>query len=423
MKILFYNHTGQVSGAERVLLMILSRLDRRHFDSIVVCPEPGPLQEMTNDLGLAVENVDSLEARFTGRVDALARYGQSFFRVMRQLRGRVRDHNPELLHANSIRSGLVATAATFGLGTRVVWHLHDLLPRHPLSTAIRMFALLSRRTRMVAVSEAVAGNFRGRWTSLFGARVSVVLNAIDLDTFQLDETARRTIRKELRFRETDLAIGIVGQITPRKGQLELLRAFAGALAEVPTSMLLVVGAPLFNRDYEYLELLKRTITELGIGNNVRLLGARNDVAAIMQSLDMLVVNSKAEPFGLVIVEAMACGTPVIATAVDGIPEIIKHNENGWLVRPGDEADLSRSIVRLFEGPELRARLATRGQQSATARFAVSRYITELQSFYRSAEKAEDLSSARRNRRGGRGEVFAPGHPTPQSPPHWWGGEA
>ena len=302
MKILFYNHTGQVSGAERVLLMILARLDRHKFDPFVICPEQGPLQAMTKDLGLAVENVNSLEARFTGRVDALARYGQSFFRVMRQLRQHVRDHQPDLLHANSIRSGLVATAATCGLGTRVVWHLHDLLPRHPLSAAIRMFALLSRRTRMIAVSEAVAGNFRGRWTSLFRDRVSVILNSIDLDTFQLDETTQRAIRKELRFRETDLAIGIVGQITPRKGQLELLHAFAGALAEVPNSMLLVVGAPLFNRDHEYLELLKRATAELGIGNNVRLLGARNDVAAIMQSLDLLVVNSKAEPFGLVIVQ-------------------------------------------------------------------------------------------------------------------------
>ena len=130
-----------------------------------------------------------------------------------------------------------------------------------------------------------------------------------------------------------------------------------------------------------------------------------------------------EPFGLVIVEAMACGTPVIATAVDGIPEIIKHNENGWLVRPGDEADLSQSIVQLCESQELRARLAKRGRQSATARFAVPRYMTELESFYRAAEESENLSFPGRKRRGERREVFAHGHSAPQSPPHLWGGEA
>src|SRR6267142_5572664 len=194
MKILFYNHTGQVSGAERVLLMIIERLDRNNFDPIVICPEQGPLQEMAQALSVAVESVNSLEARFTGRIEALARYGQSFLRVMRRLRQRVRDHRPDLLHANSIRSGLVATAATFGLGTRVVWHLHDLLPRHPLSIAIRVFALFSKRTRMIAVSEAVARNFRGRWTSSFGARVAVILNSIDLDKFPVDEAARRGLR-------------------------------------------------------------------------------------------------------------------------------------------------------------------------------------------------------------------------------------
>ncbi|MGH9932778.1 MAG: glycosyltransferase family 4 protein [Pyrinomonadaceae bacterium] len=387
MKILFYNHTGQVSGAERVLVMILSRLDRDVFDPVVVCPEQGPLQEMAKDLGVKVETVAGLDARFTWRVDTLARYCKSFFGVIRQLRRRVVDNKPDLLHANSIRSGLVATAATFGLGTRVVWHLHDLLPRHPLSIAIRTFAALSKRTRMIAVSEAVAKNFRGSWSSLLKDRVSVILNSIDLDRFQLDETSKRAIRKELRFRETDLAIGIVGQLTPRKGQLELLRAFGRALAEVPNSLLVVVGAPMFNRDHEYLELLKRTAAELGIGNKVRMLGARDDIAAIMQGLDLLVVNSSAEPFGLVILEAMACGTPVLATAVDGIPEIIKHNENGWLVPPLDEAALTEGIVYLGRAPELRARLAKRGKQRVTARFAVGRYITELQTCYRSRTNA------------------------------------
>ena len=383
MKILFYNHTGQVSGAERMLLMILSELGRDRFDSHVVCPEQGPLQEMLKELGVPLESVAGLDARFTWRVDILARYCKSFFGVIRQLRRLVVDINPDLLHANSIRSGLVATAATVGLGTRVVWHLHDLLPRHPLSTAIRIFALLSKRTQMIAVSEAVSRNFRGRFSRMLKARVTVILNSIDLDKFQSDATARRRIGRELRFRATDMAIGIVGQITSRKGQLELLRAFAGALTKAPDSVLLIVGAPMFNRDHEYLELLKRTTAELGIGKKVRILGARSDVGAIMRTLDLLVVNSSAEPFGLVIPEAMACGTPVLATAVDGIPEIITHGENGWLIPAHDKAALTEAILQLQRRPELRERLAERAEQHVAARFSIGRYMTDLLNFYRS----------------------------------------
>ena len=387
MKILFYNHTGQVSGAERVLLMIISQLGRDRFDSLMVCPEQGPLQEMARELGVDLESVAGLDARFTWRIDSLVRYCKSFLAVIRQLRSRVLEIKPDLLHANSIRSGLVATAATVGLGTRIVWHLHDLLPRHPLSTAIRIFALLSTRTRMIAVSGAVGRNFRGRFSRLLQDRVTVILNSIDLDKFQSDPTARRRIRKELRFRATDMAIGIVGQLTQRKGQLELLRAFADTLTKAPNSVLLIVGEPIFNRDQEYLELLKRTTADLGIGKKVRILGARSDVGAIMRTLDLLVVNSSAEPFGLVIPEAMACGTPVLATAVDGIPEIITHGENGWLIPAQDEASLTEAILHLQRRDELRERLAERAEQQVDARFSIGRYMTELLTFYRSEVNA------------------------------------
>src|SRR6266480_2465419 len=383
MKILFYNHTGQVSGAERLLLMILARIDRDGCEPIVVCPEQDSLAGMVSKLGVPVKTVACLEARFTWRVDHLVRYCKSFFHVRRQLRDRVATLNPDLIHANSIRAGLVATAATFGLGTRVTWHLHDLLPRHPLSTLIRLFVLLSLRTRMIAVSEAVAANFRGRFSRWMKNRVVVILNAIDLDKFQSDLAARGRIRRELRIREADPLIGIVGQLTPRKGQLELVRAFGQVLTEIPHMVLLVVGAPLFNRDLEYMEAIERAATEQGFQNNVRMLGARSDIGPIMQALDVLVVNSNAEPFGLVILEAMACGTPVLAAAVDGIPEIIEHQENGWLVPSRDEGALARAIIDLSRDPELRAQLAKQGRAHVAAHFSANRYLTDLQSFYHS----------------------------------------
>lgn len=381
MKILFYNHTGQASGAERLLLMILAKLDRDDFDTIMVCPEQGPLAKMVRDQGIPVETVGTLEARFTWRVDDLARYCNSFFRVIRQVRKSVISTKPDLIHANSIRAGLVATTATFRLGTRVIWHLHDMLPRHPLSTLIRIFASISSRTCMIAVSEAVARNFRGRFSGLMMNRVNVILNAIDLKKFEPGQTTREEIRRELQLAVDEPLIGIVGQLTPRKGQLELMRAFAQVLTEIPEALLLLVGAPLFNRDHEYRELLGRTASKLGIQDRVRMVGARSDVAAIMQSLDLLVINSSVEPFGLVAVESMACGTPVLAAAVDGIPEIVEHDKNGWMVPPRDERMLKEAIVRLIRRPILRARLAARGKQHVAAYFSAGRYISELETFY------------------------------------------
>jgi glycosyltransferase involved in cell wall biosynthesis len=395
MKILFYNHTAQVSGAERLLLMILSRLDRATFDAVVVCPKGGPLAETVSGLSTRVETVQGLDARFTWRVDRLFRYLKSFCEVISQLRQRVIANKPDLIHANSIRSGLVATAATVGLGTRVVWHLHDLLPRHPFSTAIRCFALLSARTQMIGVSQAVAANFRGAFFPL-QRRITVLLNAIDLDQFYPNPSDAQKKRDELGLSKTEMLIGIVGQITPRKGQLELLRAFAQVLVDVPSGRLLVVGVPLFNGDAEYLKLLERTAGQLGIEHHVSLLGARSDVASIMQALDLLVINSSAEPFGLVALEAMACGTAVLATNTGGLPEIIEHDKNGWLVPLRDERSLEAAIVSLASQPALRRRLAEQARKSVTSRFSADRYMSALQGFYHSCDlrpqaAASDLS--------------------------------
>jgi glycosyltransferase involved in cell wall biosynthesis len=379
MKILFYNHTGQASGAEHLLLMVLTRLDRKRFQPVVVCPEEGPLMKLVAELA-PVEAVASLQARFTWRVDHFIGYLRSFLLVMHQFRQKVLSIKPDVIHANSIRAGLVATAATFGLKTRVAWHLHDLLPRHPLSSVIRAYAFLSPRTRMIAVSQAVAGNFIGAFFPL-KKRVRAILNGIELEKFQPSQTARHEIRKELQIDHAEPVIGIVGQLTPRKGQLDLVRAFADVLAQIPRAKLLIVGAPLFNRDHEYAALIKKTAGDLGIAERVLFTGARSDVAAVMHALDLVVVNSSVEPFGLVALEAMACGTPILAAISGGVPELIDHGKNGWLIPQGDEKALAEAIVYLGGQPEIRLALAEQGKRHMASHFSAERYLAELQAFY------------------------------------------
>jgi len=379
MKILFYNHTGQASGAERLLLMILARLDRARFDPVVVCPEDGPLMKLAAEL-TSVAAIASLQARFTWRVDHLIGYLRSFLLVIHQFRQKVISIKPDLIHANSIRAGLVATAATFGLKIRVVWHLHDLLPRHPLSSVIRASAFVSPRTQMIAVSQAVADNFIGRFFPL-KKRVQPILNGIDLGKFQPSQTARQEIREEFKLDQADPVIGIVGQLTQRKGQLELVRAFPQVLTQIPRATLLIVGAPLFNRDEDYAALLRKTARDLGIAERVLFTGPRSDVAGLMQALDLLVINSSAEPFGLVAVEAMACGTTMLAAASGGIPEIIEHGRNGWLIPQGDEQALADAVVYLICQPALMAELAEQAETHVALHFSAKRYLSELQAFY------------------------------------------
>jgi glycosyltransferase involved in cell wall biosynthesis len=383
LKILFYNHTGQVSGAERVMLMTLAGLDRS-TESVVLCPGDGQLIQLVNELGIKTAGMKPLAARFTWRPDRLIRYFASFARVIDAARAAVVRETPDLIHANSIRAGLVMSAATVGLGMPIVWHAHDLLPRHPLSMAIRLFALASCRNRIIAVSQAVANRFRGTLLSWFPRRVPVttIHNAVDPQRFQPNLENRHELRRALGIKESQLLVGTVGQLTPRKGQLEVIEAFTEVAREIPDAVLLIVGQAIFNRDAEYAASLARAAQASNLPDQIQLLGPREDVPALMRAFDLLIVNSRSEPFGLTIVEAMLSGTPVLAAAVDGIPEIVRHGESGWLIDGRDQRSLAEAMLTLLRDQNLRRKLATNGRRDAIARFSIERFSTEIQTFYR-----------------------------------------
>ena len=390
MKILFYSHTGKVSGAENILLLALKRLNRNRFTPTAVCPE-GNLVDEISKLGIPVETIGQLEARFTWRIDLVFKYLLSLFRTIRQLRSEIRKTKPDLIHANSIRAGIAATFASIGTGLPVFWHIQDELKPHPFSIAIRILAAASSRTRLIAASQATAESFRGRILQWFGKHVPqrVVLNAIEPEKFEFDPANRQKIREELNLSDGEFVLGVVGQITPRKGQLELIQTFAKASAQMPSSTLLIIGAPMFNKDHVYLEKLKQAVFESGLEERVKFLGLRNDVAAVMQSLDILVVNSKSEALVVVAIEAMACGTPVIATDVGGTREIIENQVSGWLVPFGVERQLVEALVAASQNTEMRAAFAEAGKKVVTDRLCAEKFIKDLEEFFeQSAPKAK-----------------------------------
>ena len=384
MKILFYNHTGTVSGAERVLSMILTRLDRNRFNLVVVCPDASRMMELAASQSVRTRGLRQLDARFTWRPDRIVNYLISFAKVIGRARKIIIEESPDAIHANSIRAGLVMAAATLGLQVPVVWHAHDILPRHPLSTAVRLFAAVTSRNRILAVSHAVATRFRGVLLRPFERRVpiAVIHNAVDLDRFHPDTDAREGMRCALGLKSTQPVAGIVGQLTPRKGQLELIEGFAYVAREVPDAILLIVGEALFNRDEEYAELLKLTVASLGIADRVRFLGPRSDVPKLMQGLDLLIINSHEEPFALTVLEGLASGTAVLATSVGGTPEMICHGENGWLVKRRDHDDLVKGMLTLFRDEPLRRQMGSNGRRDAIARFSIDRFMTEVLILYR-----------------------------------------
>ncbi len=382
MKVLYLNHTGQMSGAERSLLDLIGGLPAE-VQPLLACNPEGPLSAAAATLGVRVLPLaatdGSLKLHPTGTPRATAELGQAAFQAARH----ARRQQVDLLHANSIRAGLIAVAASRLARRPSVVHLRDRLPRTALADA-SLRTIAAGATAVLANSDYTATGMR---TVAEPKTLVSVPNPVDLQCFDPESIDRDAVRARLDLPRWALALGVVGQITPWKGQLEMVQALATLVERRPELRLLIVGEAKFvaaQTRYDnraYLRQVERTIAEHDLGERVRLLGERRDVPALMRALDMLLVPSWEEPFGRVIVEAMALGVPVLATSIGGPAEILEGEGGGLLLPPRDVAGWAQAIDRLCIDEGLRARLGRDGRARAQ-RFGVEQHVAAVMDVYR-----------------------------------------
>jgi len=382
-KIVYVNHTGLVSGAEKVLLVILEHLDRSRFEATVTCPPGTDLSQIIENKGVKFASLPHVRARFTWNPSRLWRYFRSYFNSIRDIRRSRVLESADLVHANSVRAGLLASFAARGTGIPVIWHVHDTMKKHPISMVIRCVALFLSPLSIIAVSRSTEKRFKGRLLRFASKRIpsAVIYNAVDMQRFHPEPSDRERVRTSLHLGSDHFVFATIGQLTPRKGQLETIRAFHRLSSRVPNVRLLVVGAAIFDHDHQYFESLKREVETLGLQESVLFLGQRSDVNAVLAASDSIIVNSKQEPFGLIALEALAAGKPVVAASVDGIPELMKDGETGLLTPLGDEEALVHAMQRVLSDPELYGKLASQGRMHVATYFTCASYIQQLEQFY------------------------------------------
>lgn len=379
IRILYVNHTGLVSGAEKVLLEILRGLDRERYEPLATCPAEGGLAEQIMRLRVDWYPMPAPRARFSWRPDRALLAAAALFRTAKVLRQQIRIVAPEVIHANSIRAGIVASLAARGTGTQVIWHVHDTLPKHPISTAVRAFASLSGNTRFIAVSHSTAKHFQGRFP--FGERLLAIYNGVDLSRFPVKQSGNSEFRKSIGLSQDDFLVCAIGQICARKGLLELIDALAQIRHQARSIHLAVAGKVVFRHEEEYLKTLCSAIERSGMQDRVHFTGELSNVSPLLQAADLLILNSRDEPFGLVLIEAMASGTPVLAARVGGIPEIVTDSENGWLVEKGDTQALAARLLDLSQSRDQLEQVTQRALQEVRLRFSIDRFLQEIERVY------------------------------------------
>jgi glycosyltransferase involved in cell wall biosynthesis len=364
LKVLYVSHTGAVAGGEHSLLDVLSALPDR-IEPVLATPA-GPLAARA---GVRTTELPAVDATLGGN---LAGGLGSIVTAARVLKGLVRTEQPALVHANSIRAGLVACAA--GLDAPVVVSVRDCLVDGVRSRLTRR--LIHRRAALViANSRYTARCFGG------AAPTIVVYPGVDVRKFaaeQLPSVAEA--RRLLGIGGLAPVLGVVGQLAPSKGQDDAIRVLGGLRERRGDAVLLVVGDVQFTNatsDNEaYKQYLFDLVRQLGLNDAVHFLGERTDVPTIMRALDVLLVPSWEEPFGRTVVEALAVGIPVAATAVGGPAEILAGIDDRLLTprRPEDWIDGIEELL----APEVEA-IARR--RAAAQRFSVQQHVEKLMTAY------------------------------------------
>jgi glycosyltransferase involved in cell wall biosynthesis len=378
VRVAYVDHTAQFGGAEIALMGLLKELDRPRWEPIVSLGSVGPLVNWLMANGINVE-VLHLPAGLSGvrqanistgrtalsplRLKAIVQYSLSLARFFRQ-------NGVGLVHANSLRSCILGGIAGRLAHIPVVWQVHSVVAEPMVSKqGVQLMQWLARwlPRHVICNSAATAAVF-----GLRPAAVSVVPCGVDLN--RLVPHGQQMVRSTQR-------IGMVSRLSPIKGQHVFLQAAHQVGEQYRSARFVLAGSALFG-EHAYEAKIREDAGKGVLAGRVEMLGFVTDVPELIRTLDIVVQPSTApEGFGQILVEAMLCAKPVIASAAGGSAELIEDGITGRLVQPGDATALAEAITDVLSHPAEAAEMGKRARQVALDRYDIRKTTRAIEGVY------------------------------------------
>jgi glycosyltransferase involved in cell wall biosynthesis len=363
----------EVGGAERHVVDLALALHRKGYGVEVACSVAGGLSESLEAAGVPVWPL-------TGRL-VKRRVSPAYARGIRRL---LRGGGFDLVHAHIFASAAAAAIATLGKGLPLVITEHTEASWQTWRTRWISRWAHRRARHTIAVSTPIERRLIER-DGAPSDLVTLIPNAVIPAP---DETPDSASTLPDGWPEGPL-IGVVARLQPEKGVANFLQAATRVSRIFPEAGFLVVG------DGPLREELLSLVERLGISKRVRFLGYRTDSRALMGLMDVLVVPSLTEGSPLIVLEAMAAGIPVVASAVGGIPDQLRHGEEGILVPPDDPDALGEALGALLRDPAYARRLGETGRLRTENEFSHETLVRRIEVVYRAALDGDTARSAAR----------------------------
>lgn len=375
MRVLYLSSSMGMGGADKQLLSAAQEMrSRGHEILIVSLTRLGPMGLEARSIGIPTESLEM--ARGVPDPRGLLRLAQL-----------VRAWRPHVLHSHMVHANLMARVLRLFVWVPVVVStIHSVQEGGPLRMAA--YRLTNRLVdQMTAVSEAAADRFIT--AGIIPKRLlRVIPNGVDTGRFQsLPANARDVVRRSLGL-EGEFVWLAVGRFESPKDYPNMLRGFAKVLERYSQAILLLVGRGSLQVETELLA------QSLGLGMAVRFLGVRHDVPEVMSAADGYVMSSAWEGMPVVLLEASAAGLPIVSTDVGGNGEVVRDEESGFLVPPGNADALGFAMLRLMglTGPQRRS-MGERGREHVGAHYGLRRVVDQWEDIYRGMLKRKGIAFA------------------------------
>ena len=304
---------------------------------------------------------------------AIYRFIRRDWSKAKRLAALIKEQGVDLVHINGTGGAEVAMVATVIAKVPSVAHVH----MFPKITAFHRL-LGKRMDQFLYISTAVQ-----KWCVAGGWSNGVLVhNGVDLDRF-LPSVPDSRLRSTWLADVDRKAVGVVGRIVSWKGQHVFVKAIADVSKVRPDVTGVIIGeiGPGF-RDKEYYQALKNQVKELGIEDKIHFVGEHTDMPTAVNSLDVVVHSSvQPEPFGLVIIEGMACAKPVVAVGEGGVTDIVTHQKDGLLVPPDSPGMMAEAIIAILADPDDAIRMGECARQVVESRFSLQHQIDKIQAVY------------------------------------------
>jgi glycosyltransferase involved in cell wall biosynthesis len=368
MNILHLRDSGGIFGAERILLSIISNLDRKNFMSYVVCMHS--MGDEGKDLMQAIEHL-GFEAQ------VLRMHGRFDLGAVISLRRIISQNQIDVIHCHDFKSNFYGLLSTLGTSVRRVTTSHGSTLNGMLKyySLIDTYFTLRFYHKVITVSEKLTEYYHKR--GFQKNKITEVINGIDTSYYlaKIQEMKNSPEISELQLPEKRLVLGTIGRLFPEKGIDFLVKSFQRLRNEFPNLYLLVVG------DGPERKNLEKLVDSLNLGVHVLFTGVLNNVIPALQQMDIFVMPSLREGFPNVILEAAFFEKRIVTTNVGSIPLLIQEGKTGILVRPASVESLTQGIKRcLLQETETRT-MAVLARKKLEKDFTSKQMVRKIENVY------------------------------------------